>query len=189
LPAGENPPAGDDPFRFFQQIPNRNITLLPGEPILLRRKPDGTVEMVQNSGIIPTTATRREERRGVEDKKLELEVTGSQITTLGGYQMAAARTMNREADGDRRINLSGWALGLAGEAGEVADHIKKYIKHGHPLDRDRVKKELGDVLWYVAVMALELDIALEDVANANIEKLKARYPQGFSTEASLNRKE
>jgi NTP pyrophosphatase (non-canonical NTP hydrolase) len=79
------------------------------------------------------------------------------------------------------------ALGISGEAGEVADLVKKYIGHGHALNREKVKKELVDVLWYVAVLAHRLGFTLEEVAAANVAKLRARYPEGFSTEASIAR--
>jgi NTP pyrophosphatase (non-canonical NTP hydrolase) len=81
------------------------------------------------------------------------------------------------------------ALGLCGESGEFADHIKKGLHHGHKIDRDYLTKELGDVLWYVAVAADKLGIALEAVANQNIEKLEKRYPDGFDEEKSRNRVE
>ena len=79
------------------------------------------------------------------------------------------------------------ALGLTGEAGEAADILKKHFGHGHDLDKQKVAKELGDVLWYVARMADELGFKLSEVAEMNVEKLRARYPQGFSTEASIAR--
>ena len=80
------------------------------------------------------------------------------------------------------------ALGLTGEAGEVSDMIKKHIFHGHDLDRDDLIKELGDVCWYVALISRALGVNLEEVMSLNIEKLKNRYPEGFSEEASINRK-
>lgn len=80
-----------------------------------------------------------------------------------------------------------YALGLAGEAGEVCDLLKKHWGHLHPLDREKLKKELGDVLWYVAAIAAQHDMLLEDVALANVEKLTKRYPAGFSPEASIAR--
>ncbi len=67
--------------------------------------------------------------------------------------------------------------------------VKKAFFHGHELDRDKVKKELGDVLWYVAVMADALDMPLGDVAQHNIDKLAQRYPEGFSQDRSRNRAE
>jgi NTP pyrophosphatase (non-canonical NTP hydrolase) len=81
------------------------------------------------------------------------------------------------------------ALGLAGEAGEIADYVKKWVGHGKVFDLDHVEKELGDVLWYVNRMTRRLGKTLRGVAMTNIAKLKARYPQGFSHEASENRKE
>ena len=81
------------------------------------------------------------------------------------------------------------ALGLTGEAGEVADSIKKTIFHGHGLDLDGLVKELGDVCWYLALLCHAIDVPLEEVMTRNIEKLKKRYPEGFSESASINRKE
>jgi NTP pyrophosphatase (non-canonical NTP hydrolase) len=79
------------------------------------------------------------------------------------------------------------AMGLAGEAGEVVDYLKKVLGHGHPLDQDKVVKELGDVLWYVAEICSVLQLDMEEVAEANVKKLKKRYPDGFSKERSVNR--
>lgn len=79
------------------------------------------------------------------------------------------------------------ALGLTGEAGEVSDMIKKNIFHGHELDREALVKELGDVCWYVALLCEAIDVSLEEVLTKNIDKLKARYPEGFSESASINR--
>ena len=81
------------------------------------------------------------------------------------------------------------ALGLTGEAGEVADQIKKTIFHGHKFDYDGLIKELGDVCWYLALLCHAIDVPLEEVMIRNIEKLKKRYPEGFSESASINRKE
>lgn len=76
-----------------------------------------------------------------------------------------------------------------GEAGECAELIKKHLGHGHPLDMDKVKKELGDCFWYLARLASTFNILCSDICKTNIEKLQKRYPSGFSNEASLNRKE
>lgn len=102
---------------------------------------------------------------------------------LDRYQELA----NRTAPCDNQ--LATFALGVAGEAGEVADLIKKHLGHGHPLDVQKLKLELGDVLWYVAALAALHEIPLSEVAEANIEKLTKRYPDGFSTERSINRTE
>ncbi len=79
------------------------------------------------------------------------------------------------------------ALGLSGEAGEVTDHVKKIVFQGHEIDRQIMAEELGDVLWYVASLLDALDLDMSDVLEANIAKLRARYPEGFSPERSRNR--
>jgi len=80
-----------------------------------------------------------------------------------------------------------FALGLTGESGEVADLIKKWIGHDHPLDLEKLRKELGDVLWYIAAIADNFHIDLSDIAVTNILKLRSRYPDGFSSKMSQNR--
>lgn len=97
------------------------------------------------------------------------------------YERAALRTA-----GDISISVCG--LGLAGEAGEVADVIKKHVGQGHPLDLKKIAEELGDLLWYVAATAYQIGYNLEDIAAQNVAKLEARYPEGkFSAERSMNR--
>ena len=105
--------------------------------------------------------------------------------TLNEYQRGAARTMNPAlSDSERLIDA---AAGLAEEAGEVLGLVRKHAFMRHPLDRDRVVKELGDALWCVAAVATSLGVTLDDVANANAEKLGRRYPDGYSDEASRAR--
>jgi NTP pyrophosphatase (non-canonical NTP hydrolase) len=77
-----------------------------------------------------------------------------------------------------------WGLGLAGEVGETLDMLKKHFGHGHALDRSKLKKEFGDVRWYGAVLEDSFGFTSDDVAQANVAKLRARYPEGFSVEAS-----
>jgi NTP pyrophosphatase (non-canonical NTP hydrolase) len=79
------------------------------------------------------------------------------------------------------------ALGLAGEAGEVCNKVKKHIRDGRPLDREELMAELGDVLWYVAVLAEDLDISLDLVAEANINKLTSRKARGTLQGSGDNR--
>lgn len=84
------------------------------------------------------------------------------------------------------------ALGLAGEAGEYGDAIKKLAFHEHSITQETIVysyKELGDICWYVALACTALGITFEDVLEKNIEKLKARYPEGFSGQASQERVE
>ena len=106
---------------------------------------------------------------------------------LNDYQKAAQRTSNMNlTKGEHLIN---GALGLCGESGEVADLIKKAFMQGHTIDRAHVAKEAGDCLWYLAELASALDMTLEEIALMNIDKLLARYPEGFTAEKSLNRAE
>ena len=80
-------------------------------------------------------------------------------------------------------------LGLAGESGECADIVKKHIFQGHELNKEKLKDELGDVLWYIAITAKGLGITLQDVVDHNYQKLSSRYPTGrFRVEDSVNRK-
>ena len=113
--------------------------------------------------------------------------------TLDAYQRAAARTGGSDLRDENLFKgLSCAALGLTGEAGEVADLVKKVVHHRHPLDaatREKLVKELGDVLWYVAHAASVLGVTLDHVAAVNVEKLQRRYPNGFETARSLSRTE
>ena len=101
------------------------------------------------------------------------------------YQQQALRS----ALLDRPLNdqLLNAALGLAGEAGEISDIVKKYMFHGHPLDREKVMEELGDLQWYIVLACVGLGCTLEDVMQGNIDKLLRRYPEKFSFERSRNR--
>jgi NTP pyrophosphatase (non-canonical NTP hydrolase) len=106
------------------------------------------------------------------------------------YQFLAARTLIDAPDAEytpEQIMLVWNAIGLAGEAGEVADTVKKAVFHQHGLDRDKLIKELGDVLWYVAALCTKLDVSMSDVMGRNIDKLKTRYPAGYSSAASMAR--
>lgn len=103
------------------------------------------------------------------------------------YQNLAQRTSNQELlPRDHVIN---GALGLCGEAGEVADLIKKAFMQGHIIDRAKVTEEVGDVLWYCAELAAWMGMDLDEIAERNVQKLMKRYPEGFSADRSINREE
>lgn len=78
-------------------------------------------------------------------------------------------------------------LGLAGEVGELNDMIKKWVFHEKELDETHLKKELGDVMWYVAMMCQSMGWELDDVLQMNIDKLIARYPEGFDVDRANHR--
>jgi NTP pyrophosphatase (non-canonical NTP hydrolase) len=100
------------------------------------------------------------------------------------YQREAERTLSGNDDSQRSALTLG-ALGLAGESGEAVDLLKKHLFHDQPLDTEKLKKELGDVLWYLAAIATSAGLSLSDVARANVEKLRKRFPDGFSPAASV----
>ena len=107
--------------------------------------------------------------------------------TINEYQRLAMTTLNPELS-KKEVLING-VMGLCGESGEAIDIVKKHLAQGHELDKQKLAKELGDVAWYLAETAWALDIPLEDILQANIDKLKKRYPQGFDPERSITRKE
>lgn len=101
------------------------------------------------------------------------------------YQKLALTTLNPNlSQKDVLINA---VMGLCGESGEAIDIVKKHLHQGHELDREKLTKELGDIAWYLAEAAYALGVDLDDIFEANIAKLKARYPEGFDTEKSIHR--
>lgn len=103
------------------------------------------------------------------------------------YQVQAFETADPDLTYTESLILT--ALGLSGEAGEVTDYIKKVIFHSYTLDDIKLKKELGDVLWYIAYIASVRGYTLSEIMQINLDKLKARYPNGFDPMHSINRKE
>jgi NTP pyrophosphatase (non-canonical NTP hydrolase) len=90
-------------------------------------------------------------------------------------------------DLSRRDMLLNAVMGLCGESGEAIDIVKKQLFQGHDLDTEKLKKELGDIAWYLAEAASALDVPLEEIFQGNIDKLKKRYPEGFDSERSIHR--
>lgn len=103
------------------------------------------------------------------------------------YQKLAMTTLN-PALSKQDVLING-VMGLCGESGEAIDLVKKHLHQGHPLDREKLVKELGDIAWYLAETAYALDVDLDEVLERNIAKLRARYPEGFDTARSLHRQD
>lgn len=118
------------------------------------------------------------------------------------YQQLAARTANPQQTTKDAIN--NWVWGLVGESGELVDLLKKIVYHKHYGDVDepgfierlhrdepevaaKLNKEIGDIMWYVSQLANTLGLSLDQIMMTNIEKLRQRYPDRFSTEQSIAR--
>lgn len=104
--------------------------------------------------------------------------------TLNEYQHFAARTIRADISQDDRLFHA--LHGIASEAGEIHGLFQK-LYQGHPLDPEHEQKELGDLLWFIAEYCTARGWALNDICAMNIEKLYARYPQGFDPDRSLHR--
>lgn len=103
------------------------------------------------------------------------------------YQRLAIRTCSIPYN-DKNGRLYHAVLGLNSEAGEVAGILQKTYQ-GHQMDTAHMEKELGDCLWMIAEACDALGVSMDDVMQMNIDKLKARYPEGFSVDKSLHRRE
>ena len=119
--------------------------------------------------------------------------------TGNAYQIHAMRTndemstarLELSIDMNSKYDMGGIVMatmGLSGEVGELNDMIKKWIFHKSDMDITHAKKELGDILWYVACMAESFGWSLDEIMKMNIDKLKARYPEGFDIDRA-NHKE
>jgi len=106
---------------------------------------------------------------------------------LDDYQDASRRTLN--VDWPERDQIANAVMGLAGEAGEIADLFKKRLYHGHDIPTMQIIDELGDLMWYLAAIASLEGLSLNDIARANIDKLWRRYPNGFNSHDSIRRED
>ena len=119
----------------------------------------------------------------------------TEVTSLPSTDLAAllsritALDVENDADVPRLLTA---ALGLTAEAGEFTEVVKKIILQGKPYNEDNVfhmKRELGDICWYIAQACMALDTTFDEIIEMNVEKLKARYPGGeFDVHKSENRK-
>lgn len=121
--------------------------------------------------------------------KLTFDENGNQIKVLDVFmfQKEAERTLRN----DLRYEYvcSNMAMGLAGECGEVVDLLKKHIWQGKDLDINDLIEEVGDVLWYIANLCNVNNITMEECMLTNVNKLKKRYPNGFSIKDANERKD
>jgi NTP pyrophosphatase (non-canonical NTP hydrolase) len=100
------------------------------------------------------------------------------------YLIQSERTLVQKG---KDLNLLHGAIGISTEAGEILDAFKRHIYYGKELDVVNIKEEIGDIMWYVAILCRELNLNMEDILQTNIDKLKARYPDKFSETHALNR--
>jgi NTP pyrophosphatase (non-canonical NTP hydrolase) len=106
--------------------------------------------------------------------------------TLNEYMGLASRTDQPMEESEGLTNA---VMGMVGEAAETMEHMKKVLYQGHELDKEHLKEEAGDCLWYIAKLARYCGCTLEDIGQGNIDKLIRRYPDGFSADCSINRQE
>ena len=107
------------------------------------------------------------------------------------YSHFAARLFELEREGFPTQRLLTAAVGMSAEAGEFTEVVKKIVFQGKPVNEDNLfhlKRELGDIMWYVAQACIGLNITLDEIIEMNVDKLKARYPGGeFDVHYSENR--
>lgn len=114
------------------------------------------------------------------------QITSFAPLTIKAYQDDARRTIDQKLTGNEQLQEG--VMGLCGEAGEANELVKKHLFQGHTLIRERVAKELGDALWYLCEAASAIGYDLEEIMLLNIEKRRLRYPDGFESERSVERK-
>lgn len=105
---------------------------------------------------------------------------------MNEYQQLAARTINKSLTFEEASYHS--LHGMVSEVGELHGLYQKHYQ-GHEMNAEHIKKEIGDLMWFIAEYCTVHGWALEEIAQMNIDKLKARYPVGFSAENSLHRAE
>ena len=120
----------------------------------------------------------------------------TEVTSLPSTDLAALLSRITELDIEQDVDvprLLTAALGLTAESGEFTEVVKKIILQGKPYNEENVfhmKRELGDICWYLAQACMALDTTFDEIIEMNVDKLKARYPGGeFDVHQSVNRKE
>lgn len=103
------------------------------------------------------------------------------------YVADCLRTESPEYPGRRTDRVIHAVLGLADEVGEMAKALKSHLYYGTEFDLDNLAEEIGDALWYVALLSDAIGMPLSQIMRANIAKLRARYPDRFTAEKALSR--
>jgi NTP pyrophosphatase (non-canonical NTP hydrolase) len=181
-----SPAPGGYPVCGFDARGDTVTWTLQGEWLRAARDPDDLVAFVGKK-LPPTEAvsTMRDQRVQPSPAVLPLSTA---LYELHDVVLRTHRTLvNGPLEADRERMLICSAMGLAGEAGEFTEHVKKVYEQGRVLDKEKAIKELGDVLYYVQLAAMALDVSVPEVVQVLQEKLAARYPQGFSEQAAVVR--
>ena len=129
----------------------------------------------------------------MKESNSETMISSRLATETENYQINVMRTQMNDTEFSismPRTFILRDVVGISGEAGELLDLVKKLVFHNHKLDdnmHNKMKKELGDVMWYVAALCNDMGWNLKDVMDMNIEKLQKRYPDGWDEERSKKR--
>lgn len=101
------------------------------------------------------------------------------------FQRVSTRTLNKELSKEQQV--SNMIFGANGELGEVTDILKKHLYQGHRIDKQHLAEEIGDTLFYIVNLCTIYNLDVEDILQANVDKLKKRFPNGFESNRSINR--
>lgn len=113
-----------------------------------------------------------------------LEKSGRTNLSSLGARYFADRVLS---DGPETVHLLHATMGISTEAGELLDVMKKHLAYGRSIDKVNIAEEVGDVLWYVAIILRELNMTFEQVMEMNINKLQKRFPDKFTEEEANTR--
>ena len=101
------------------------------------------------------------------------------------FQRVSTRTLNKELSKEQQV--SNMIFGSNGELGEVTNILKKHLYQGHRIDKQHLAEEIGDTLFYIVNLCTIYNLDVEDILQANVDKLKKRFPNGFESNRSINR--
>ena len=137
--------------------------------------------------VASTTAADKMTKKQFIELEDALTINLRDQSVLQNYAKAAATTKNDMLT--HKGQLANYVMGLCGESGEVIDLVKKHLYQGHELDKAKIKNELGDIMWYWINLSTALDLDPFEILEYNVRKLKKRFPNGFSENDSINRRD